>query len=87
MRWENGARLTLSSKKDAYYTVTQKGCFCKGFTYRRTCKHIKELEGSSSRLFSNLGVRFNLPEECSTHKAILELALNVNINIFINYLS
>jgi len=58
----NGARLTLSSKKDCYYMTTPKSCSCKGFTYRRTCKHIKELECSSSWLFSNLGVRFNLPE-------------------------
>lgn len=37
----NGARLALSTKKDAYYFVSVDGCTCKGFTYRRTCKHIK----------------------------------------------
>ena len=43
----NGARLTLSSKKDCYYMTTAKSCSCKGFTYGRTCKHVKELESCS----------------------------------------
>ncbi len=40
----NGARLVLSTKKEAYYFVSVDGCTCKGFTYRRTCKHVKALE-------------------------------------------
>jgi hypothetical protein len=40
----NGARLVLSTKRDAYYFVSVDGCTCKGFTYRRTCKHVKALE-------------------------------------------
>jgi len=33
--------LVLSSKKDAYYTVTSKGCSCPSATYRpgMACKH------------------------------------------------
>ena len=34
----------MSSKKDCYYTVSKAGCTCKGYTYRRTCKHVKALE-------------------------------------------
>lgn len=39
----NGARLTLSSKKDAYYVTTAQGCSCKGGQYGRRCKHRKAL--------------------------------------------
>lgn len=56
-------KLVRSSKGDCFYTVAATRCSCKGFTYRRTCKHIKVL--GSSRLFSNLSVRFNLPEGAS----------------------
>lgn len=42
----NGARMILSSKKDCYYVTTTQNCTCKGFTYRRTCKHVKALAGS-----------------------------------------
>ena len=41
----NGARLTLSSKKDCYYMTTEKGCTCKAGTYGRICRHRKALEG------------------------------------------
>ena len=42
----NGARLTLSSKKDCYYYTSDKGCTCKAGTYGRICRHRKALEGS-----------------------------------------
>jgi hypothetical protein len=35
----NGARLTLSSKKDCYYMTTPKSCSCKAGQYGRICKH------------------------------------------------
>ena len=37
----NGARLTLSSKKDCYYFTSEKGCTCKAGTYGRICRHRK----------------------------------------------
>ena len=45
----NGARLTLSSKKDCYYYTSEKGCTCKAGTYGRMCKHRKALENSKPR--------------------------------------
>ena len=45
----NGARLTLSSKKDCYYYTSDKGCTCKAGTYGRMCKHRKALEVSKPR--------------------------------------
>ena len=45
----NGARLTLSSKKDCYYYVSEKGCTCKAGTYGRICRHRKALESSKPR--------------------------------------
>lgn len=41
----NGARLVLSSRKDAYYMTTAKGCSCRAGQYGRMCKHRKP-EGS-----------------------------------------
>ena len=45
----NGARLTLSSKKDCYYYTSDKGCTCKAGQYGRICRHRKALEGSKPR--------------------------------------
>ena len=45
----NGARLTLSTKKDCYYFTSEKGCTCKAGTYGRMCRHRKALEGSKPR--------------------------------------
>jgi hypothetical protein len=45
----NGARLTLSSKKDAYYYTTLQSCTCKAGQYGRTCRHRKALEISKPR--------------------------------------
>ena len=42
----NGARLTLSSKKDCYYFTSEKSCTCKAGTYGWMCKHRKTLESS-----------------------------------------
>jgi len=42
----NGARLTLSSKKDCYYFTSEKGCTCRAGTYGRICRHRKALESS-----------------------------------------
>jgi hypothetical protein len=42
----NGARLTLSTKKDCYYYTSEKGCTCKAGTYGRICRHWKALESS-----------------------------------------
>ena len=42
----NGARLTLSTKKDCYYYTSDRGCTCKAGTYGRMCKHRKAMEGS-----------------------------------------
>ena len=33
--------LVLSSTGQFYYRVTPQGCTCKGFTYRKTCRHFK----------------------------------------------
>ena len=43
----NGARLTLSSKKDCYYMTTPQSCTCKEGTYGRICRHRKALESFS----------------------------------------
>jgi hypothetical protein len=43
----NCARLTLSSKKDCYYYVSQKGFSRKAGKYGRMCKHRKALERPS----------------------------------------
>lgn len=45
----NGARLTLSTKKDCYYYTSEKGCTCKAGTYGRMCRHRKALEGTKPR--------------------------------------
>jgi hypothetical protein len=45
----NGARLTLSSKKDCYYFTNAKVCTCKAGTYGRICRHRKALESSKPR--------------------------------------
>ena len=45
----NGARLTLSSKKDCSYYTSEKGCTCKAGQYGRICRHRKALEGSKPR--------------------------------------
>jgi hypothetical protein len=42
----NGARLTLSGKKDCYYYTSDKGCTCKAGQYGRICKHRKAVESS-----------------------------------------
>ena len=45
----NGARLTLSSKKDCYDYTSKRGCTCKAGTYGRICRHRKALENSKPR--------------------------------------
>ncbi len=45
----NGARLTLSSKKDCYYFTNAKGCTCRAGTYGRICRHRMALESSKPR--------------------------------------
>ena len=40
----NGARLVMSTKRDAYYFVSVEGCSCKGGQYGRICRHRKALE-------------------------------------------
>jgi hypothetical protein len=42
----NGARLTLSTKKDCYYYTSEKVCTCKAGTYGRICRHRKAMESS-----------------------------------------
>ena len=42
----NGARLTLSSKKDCYYYTSETVCTCKAGTYGRICRHRKSMESS-----------------------------------------
>ena len=42
----NGARLTLSSKKDCYYMTTSKNCSCRAGQFGRMCRHRKALESS-----------------------------------------
>jgi hypothetical protein len=62
----NGARLVLSSKHDAYYMVTSKGCTCRAGQYGRMCKHRRALESSKTtptRVFAKPSTSFNLPEE------------------------
>lgn len=43
-----GVRLTLSSKKDGYYTTTPTACSCPGFTYHRSCKHVNAKKGATA---------------------------------------
>ncbi|VVB64563.1 Uncharacterised protein [uncultured archaeon] len=43
----NGARLTLSSKRDCHYYTSPKGFSRKAGTYGRMCKHRKALERPS----------------------------------------
>jgi hypothetical protein len=40
IRLANGARLVLSSKRDAYYIVVRGKCSCKAGQYGRQCKHV-----------------------------------------------
>jgi hypothetical protein len=44
----NGARLSLSSKKDCYYFTNSRGCSCKAGQFGRDCKHKKALLGEAS---------------------------------------
>ena len=44
----NGAQLTKSSKGDVYYMTTAKTCSCPGFTYHRSCKHIRALQSNNT---------------------------------------
>jgi hypothetical protein len=44
----NGARLSLSTKKDCYYFVNEKGCSCRAGQYNQLCKHRKALQDGSS---------------------------------------
>ena len=46
----NDGQLTRSSKGDCYYYTSPKGCSCPGYFYRHSCKHVKTLAGSSSKL-------------------------------------
>ena len=39
----NGARLTLSSKKDAYYYTTLQSCTCKAGQNHKICRHRRAL--------------------------------------------
>jgi hypothetical protein len=39
----DGWWLVLSSKKNEYHLTSRDACSCKGFQYRRTCRHITEL--------------------------------------------
>ena len=39
----NGARLTLSSKKDAYYYTTLQSCTCKAGQNHKICRHRRDL--------------------------------------------
>jgi hypothetical protein len=44
----NGARLSLSSKRDCYYFTNSRSCSCKAGQYGRDCKHKRALlEGAS----------------------------------------
>ncbi|MCK9570998.1 hypothetical protein M0R72_18765 [Candidatus Pacearchaeota archaeon] len=45
----NGARLTLSTKKDCYYFTNAKGCSCRAGQFGKECKHKRELLSSSSK--------------------------------------
>jgi len=44
----NGARLSLSSKKDCYYFTNSRGCSCRAGQFGRDCKHKKALLGEVS---------------------------------------
>ncbi len=53
----NGARLTLSSKKDCYYYTNSWSCSCRAGLYGKICKHRRSLqEGSSLSPSSSLEV-------------------------------
>lgn len=60
----NGARFSLSSKRDCYYFTNSRGCSCRAGQFGRDCKHKKALmEGASlspsevSSLSSSLPLR------------------------------
>jgi hypothetical protein len=40
----NGARLTLSSKRDCYYFTNATGCSCRAGQYNQLCKHRRALQ-------------------------------------------
>jgi hypothetical protein len=40
----NGARLSLSSKKDCYYFTNSRGCSCRAGLYGKDCKHKRALQ-------------------------------------------
>jgi hypothetical protein len=44
----NGARLSLSSKRDCYYFTNSRGCSCRAGQFGRDCKHKKALLGEAS---------------------------------------
>jgi hypothetical protein len=44
----NGARLSLSSKRDCYYFTNSRSCSCRAGQYGRDCKHKKALQEGAS---------------------------------------
>jgi hypothetical protein len=44
----NGARLTLSTKRDCYYFTNATGCSCRAGQYNQLCKHRKALQDGAS---------------------------------------
>jgi hypothetical protein len=44
----NGARLSLSSKKDCYYFTNSRSCSCRAGQYGRDCKHKRALQEGAS---------------------------------------
>jgi len=44
----NGARLSLSSKRDCYYFTNSRSCSCRAGQYGRDCKHKRALQEGAS---------------------------------------
>lgn len=60
----NGARLSLSAKRDCYYYTNSRSCSCRAGLYGKICKHRKALqEGDSLSPSSSLEVSSLSPSE------------------------
>jgi hypothetical protein len=65
----NGARLSLSAKKDCYYFTNSRGCSCRAGQFGRDCKHKKALqEGASLSPSEPLSLSPSLPASHSSRQ-------------------
>jgi len=70
----NGARLSLSAKRDCYYYTNSRSCSCRAGLYGKICKHRKALqEGGSLSPSSSPEVSFLFPSEVRSLSSSLPL--------------